>query len=347
MPIKSNTSAFLKEIEEQPSALKRLIRYYRGEGRPKLMDWAKRVRKARRVVFSGMGTSEYVPDLIQQTLGLAGIDASIHEAGELDHYFSSRKALYVLISQSGESAETRHLAKNKSLRNRVIAISNNPQSTLAKASSLFLPLLAGKEAAISTKTYSNSLGLMFLMGQAVIGTKALDKALKRLEMVSSVMGKVDLKAIQKAAALLADRDAIHFIARGPSVAAARQSALTFMEGANVSATAFTGGSFRHGPYELLGPKHRSVLFAPKGRTFLLMKAMAREIAEAGGHVVVFSDQRFKLPKKSLLLKMPMVGEELFPLACCITQERLLHEVARRRGKTAGVFRRCSKITDKE
>src|SRR5579871_5719371 len=142
----SKTSAFLDELGQQPAALRRLARYYRGEGRALLLNWARRARKAGRVVFSGMGTSEYVPGLLTQALGSKGIGMVILEAGEWDHYFTPLKGLTVLISQSGESAETRNLAKNKSLRGRTIAVTNNPQSSLARASQTVLPLLAGAES---------------------------------------------------------------------------------------------------------------------------------------------------------------------------------------------------------
>src|SRR5512138_2175332 len=108
-------SAFLMEVEQHPRTLRDLITYYRGEGSRLLRDWRSRAEKARRIVFTGMGTSEFVAESILPRLAEQGLDASSIDAGELLHYPRAISGLLVLISQSGESAETRKLAER--LRN--------------------------------------------------------------------------------------------------------------------------------------------------------------------------------------------------------------------------------------
>lgn len=333
---------FLREIAEHPGALRALFSFYRGEGRKLLTQWRSLLLDAKRVIFAGMGTSEIVAESVLPKLSEQGIDASVADAGELLHYPRTISGLLVLISQSGESAETRRLAEKFQGQKNIIALTNNPRSTAARLSRLNLPMHAGQESAIATKTYLNTLALLFLMAQPV---ELLDAALGQLEDLSRKPAPVPSEKIEQAAALLADAKALHFISRGPALSAAKQAALTFMEGTRLSSTAFTGGAFRHGPYELVDSSHRCVFFIPGGKTFDLLTNMATEVAAKGSHMVIITDQEFSPPTAQVCcLTVPPSREELFSIAAAPTQELLLEALARRRGVVAGAFRNSQKIT---
>jgi glucosamine--fructose-6-phosphate aminotransferase (isomerizing) len=342
------TGGFLAEVAEQPAALRELVRWYRGVGLNRLEEWAARARTAGQVTFSGMGTSELVAGLVLAELGRNGVGAAASDAGELLHYPRPVPGVLTLISQSGESVETIALAQSMRHLVQLAAITNFEESTLARAAAVVLPIWAGGEAAISNKTYVNTLAVLHLLARAVRGSSAVLPALAALERLADTMPDVDRSGIARAADLLADASAIHFIGRGPGFVAARQAALTFMEGTRASAVALTGGGLRHGPFELVDASYRCVLFIPGGATAGLLAAMAAEIAEKGSHVVAVTDQDLRLPAETCqVLRVPVVGEDLFPLAASTTQEILLHEVALRRGVRAGEFRHSGKVTTRE
>lgn len=344
-----NDTPFLQEVAQQPAAMRDLIAYYRGAGSSRLEHWAERAKKAGRILFTGMGTSEFAPETALTRMTHSGLHTATADAGELLHYPRPINGMLVLISQSGESVETRKLAASLHGNGSLAAIVNNEDSTVAQAAELLLPMLAGDETAISTKTYVNTLAVLYLMAQALIGPQDVEHGLERLEELAGAMDDYDGDAIKQAARFIADRDAIHFISRGPAMVAAKQSALTFMEGTGVSATALTGGAFRHGPFELVGPDYRCVMFIPGGPTGDLLKVMAGEVAEKGSHVVVITDQEnFRLhEQRCAVLHVPTFGEELFAIAAATTQELLLDAVASERGVCAGEFRYCQKITARE
>jgi glucosamine--fructose-6-phosphate aminotransferase (isomerizing) len=344
----STTSSFLKEIDGQPQALRELSAYYRKEGRSRLAQWAEYARAKGRVLFTGMGTSEFAPELVLTRLANAGVDATTLDAGELLHHPRPVPGLLVAISQSGESVETRQVAEAHRGRTKLVAVVNNEQSAMACAADLVLPMQAGHETAISTKTYVNTLALLHLLATAVENIGALDAALKQLEGVADAMPQCDRPGIDRAATLLSDTGAIQFITRGPALAAAKQAALTFMEGTRCSCQAFTGGAFRHGPFELAGPAHRAVFLIPEGSSGDLLAAMAVEVAGKGSRVVAIASRPVELPAAGcVVLRVPALGESLFPLAAATTQERLLDAVARCRGVEAGNFRYGGKITMRE
>ncbi|MHB0938031.1 MAG: SIS domain-containing protein [Armatimonadota bacterium] len=345
----AEASHFLQEITEQPAALQAMCEYYAGEGRERLSYWAQEARAAGRVIFTGMGTSEFAPELILAELGQPGIDASTVDAGEWLHYPRFERGMVVLISQSGESVETRKLAEHLFAKGKsLLGVTNAPESTIARVSEQVLLLHAGDETAISTKTYVNTLAVLFLMLQAVKGEDHVQRGLDRLQALAQVMDQVDQAQIEKAAERIADRGAIYFIGRGPAMPAVKQAALTFAEGTRSFTCALTAGAFRHGPFELAGDGHRAVLFIPRGAMQHQLRLMAVEMADLGSHVVAIADHDADLPdRRTAVIRVPDAGEDLFPLAAATAQELLLDAVARRRGVLAGLFRYGEKVTTKE
>lgn len=345
---------FIDEIADQGKALRDLIEFYRGAGDDLLCRLGHMVsHRTRSVTFTGMGTSEFVPEMIRDYLGdrcLAPV--MIREAGELLHYGMPTirdNDVIVAISQSGESIETRRVVEELGHHEYLVSVTNNQESTMARLAAVNIPMLAGEEASISTKTYTNSLAVMLLMGRAFL-TEECGPVLDTLEPVADEMdafyaGRQD--EIRRAAEHLREAHTVYFISRGPALAAAKQAALTFQEGTHVFTCAIPGGSMRHGPFEIVGPGHHAVVFASDGRGGDLLRSMSGEMAELGSKVVLFTSR--EVPKQPNLLSIPLrPGDpERFPLACAVPQELLLHFMAEDRGWTAGVFLRGGKITARE
>lgn len=344
-------SPYLREVKEMPAALADLVAFYRENGWDRMNSWRAQAVSYGRVRFSGMGTSYFAPLLIADRLSKAGIDSTCFDAGELSHYPLTGKGLLVLLSQSGESVETKRLAEQPPFEGPLGAIVNNEDSTIGRRSNWRLPLCAGNETAISTKTYLNTLGVLYLMGRALGGRKEYDAGIDALDKLagdlSAEFGKNDA-LIAEAAERLRETPALHFIARGPAMVSAQQAELTFMEGSRMTCKAFTGGAFKHGPYELADDKHKCVLYIPGGKTEPLMVATADDLARKGSTGIVITDRKLPLKGSSYtVLRVPEHGEELFPLAASVTQAQLLAAVAKAKGLIAGNFRNSQKITDSE
>lgn len=347
--------AFLDEVAEQPAVLRELIEFYgRREGRSLLTN-ARTVAgvSPRSYLFTGMGTSEHAPHAVADRLAdAASVPVVIRDAGELLHYGLRTVNFHdtvFAVSQSGESIETRKVAESLKGHPRLIAITNNPESTMARLARANLPLLAGTEASISTKTYSNTLALLALLPEALTG-REITATLGALEGVAGQMEEwVETRATEARAAaeFLRGGNAITFVARGPSMAAARQAALTFQEGVHLHTCALTGGAFRHGPMEMIGPDSCAVLFADSSPAGDLVRRMAAETASLGARVVLFSAKPAESAKTMTVLLIPCPEPVIFPLACSVAQELMLEQMARDRGLVAGEFRRSGKITTTE
>lgn len=345
---------FVEEVAEQGKVLRDLIRHYRGEGNNTLCTLGHmNNHRTRSITFTGMGTSEFVPGVIRDWLGdRCHAPLVFWEAGELLHYGLPTirdRDVVVAISQSGESVETAGIVRELEYHEYLVAVTNNPQSTMARFAMLDIPMLAGPEATISNKTYTNSLALMLLMSRAFLA-ELTEPLLDALEPVADEMDaffRDRRDEIGRAADHLRDAHTVYFVSRGPAFVAARQAALTFQEGCHVCTCALPGGSMRHGPMEIVGDGHHAVVIASDGHGGDLLRNMAREMAELGSKIVVFTSQPVAEHGNLVSIVLRPGEPEMFPLACAVPQELLLHRMAEDRGWTAGVFRRGGKITSKE
>ncbi|MCL6519212.1 MAG: SIS domain-containing protein [Armatimonadetes bacterium] len=347
--------AFLNEVKEKSKVLRDLTAFYqRDEGRSLLEKlWAMASRRPRSFIFTGMGTSEFVSQVLVEYLSRKSpVPFIFWEAGELLHYGIESirdDDVVIAVSQSGESIETRRITEHLSYHLRLVAVTNNPESYMARYSRVNLPMLAGKEASISNKTYSNSMALMLLIGRALIG-EDYDEVFADLEQVANEMDRFLAERqneIAQAAGLLRDATFVYFISRGPSLAAARQAGLTYQEGVRIFTSVLPGGSFRHGPFEIVGQGHYAIMFASDGHGGDLVRNMALEMAELGSKVVLFTSKNAGEHKNLLNIVLMPAAPELFPLACALPQELLLYHMAADRGWEAGVFQRGSKVTLRE
>jgi len=347
-------SRFLDEIRQLPDALGRLIDFYRTDGRAVLQAWSGRMAGRDQILFAGMGTSHFAPLAIRPHLATAGIACNVIDAGEWLHYgcaLPGDRGQVVLVSQSGESVEVKHLIEQDKVGHHFVGVVNNLDSTLGRAAGLLLPMCAGDEAAISTKTYTNTLALLHLMAVALQGMGQLDRALDDLSKAADCLQSTREQAIIDAADLLLPADALAFVARGPAHVTARQCALTFMEGARLLAAPFTAGAFRHGPFESAGPDLRAVIFLPDGPTRTITEGLGREAAEHGAHVVFVTDADLAEGPNIKVIRLQTIAadsrEDLFPLIASAAHPLLLHHLAKARGFEAGQFRYGGKVTTRQ
>jgi len=346
--------AFLDEVAEQGRVLRDLVEFYRADGDELLCKVGHMTsHRTRSITFAGMGTSEFVPMIVRDYLGdKSKSPVVLWEAGELLHHGMESirdDDVIVAISQSGESIETRRVVEILQDHQGVISVTNNPRSATARYSRLDLPMLAGKEATISTKTYTNSMAVMLLLSRAL----ATDDWLPVLDDLERAADSMDEflanrgSEIDRAADLLKEAHTVYFISRGPAFTAARQAALTFQEGSHVFTCALPGGSMRHGPFEIVGPGHHAVMFASDGHGGDLMRSMALEMAELGSRVVLFTSAQVGGHTNLTSIVLQPGEPELFSLECAVPQELLLDRMAADRGWTAGIFTRGAKITERE
>ncbi len=346
-------SYFLNDVLNQPAELKRALEYYKSESVQKSLAAVKEL-KFGEIIMSGMGSSHFCSLPADVYLASRGIRSRVISAGELLHYESARiksDTLLCLISQSGESAEIVRLIEKLPADTRVIAVTNNPDSTLGKRGDIVFELNVSNEKAVSTRTYVSSIILTMLIAFMLTGeepkaaTDRFDDLLAKMEAYLADYQNIteQLDAFSKGV------NSVNIMGRGYSLGTVRASALFFREAARSSSTDFDSAEFRHGPMEMVEDGVFAVVLAPSGVSQDLNVKLAKDITDKGGRVVLITDKNAVLSEASDILRidLPIVDEYMAPILQILPLQLLIDIIAVRKGLTSGDFRWGNKITADE
>jgi glucosamine--fructose-6-phosphate aminotransferase (isomerizing) len=302
----------------------------------------------------GMGSSYYASvyaKYLLQDLAQADVEAWI--ASEFIHYPSavSSKEVVVAVSQSGESVETvRAVQLMKKARIRVLGVTNQPESTLAKLSDTLLLTHAGREKASATKTFVAALALV---NQLAVSTalkvghisewRAAEFARRLLICARDVEDELPIweERAKPWGQSLAKSSAAVILGRGFDFAGAMQGALLIKEVAKIPAEAMTGGEFMHGPIEIV-TQDLFVVALSSGRSMTLMRQLGKRVGKIGGRLMILSPYQgintVKFREKNEILT-------IFPSTVLL--ELLAYFSAVQKGLDPDHFRFISKVTTAE
>lgn len=340
----TSATPFESDIAEQPDALLRLA----ASELPELGELAS--RKWDRIVFTGMGSSDYASIPTWRRLVAAGLPAWTIDTSQLldNPDLITPGTLLMGTSQSGASGETVELLERRAdgavRPGYLVGIADDATSPLARESELFLPLHSGPEATVSTKSYLNTLGVHRLVTAAFAGE---DLASVRAEIadaaetVRTVLSDVDVSAVAAEAAGHPARR-LAYVARSDEAATALFAGLITKESSKVPAEGFVGGQFRHGPYELAGDGLTVVLFGlRRAAPDESLLRLGRDLLATGSRVVIVGD--FELVGAHTV---PVGGSsDLARLAASsVVAELFAVGLARANGVVPGKFLYGSKIT---
>jgi glutamine---fructose-6-phosphate transaminase (isomerizing) len=339
--------AYLGDILNQPQALEDTLA---NLGRSKeLESLAVRLSKGKfqRVVLTGMGSSFHALHPLNLQLISQGYTAIMVETSELVHYknrFFDPKTLIVAVSQSGQSAEMLRLATVNRKRAAVIAVTNTPDSVLAKHASAALLTQAGSEFSVSCKTYVTALMALKWLGDVLCER---DAGLTRR----------DLKhAAPAVAAYLADWKAyvecltvklnhirhLFFVGRGASLAAVGTGALIVKEAGLFHAEGMSSAAFRHGPFELLSEETFVAVFSGDARTRDLNRRLLADMQEQGGRAELVGE------KAALeCFRLADHGDSVRSIQEILPVQMITLALAALAGREPGKFELATKVTTTE
>jgi glucosamine--fructose-6-phosphate aminotransferase (isomerizing) len=337
---------YIRDILAQPAALREALRNYSASALDEI-DLA----AFDRILLSGMGSSCYAayPALIQ--LSSQPVPVQVVNAAELLHslrgMIASRSLLW-LNSQSGRSAELVHLLGQIDSHPpaRLLTFVNDVDSPMAERADICVPIHAGEEATVSTKTYLNMLAVNLL---AAIQLSGGDLASARQEMqAASVAMEAYLssweKRVHELDSLLGDFAQLFLIGRGASMSAVWNGSLINKEAARSAFEGMHAADFRHGPLEIVSQGFAALLFAGASRTSALNRELAREIRSHGGNAIWLDS----VPDAEIpTLLLPETTELTRPLVEILPMQMLTLAMAKRKGVEAGIFHHVTKITDRE
>jgi glucosamine--fructose-6-phosphate aminotransferase (isomerizing) len=343
----------MDEIYQQPAALSGLRKYYSSPGvipakalRQQVSQWPPTV------VFTGMGSSLFAASPAQAFLSSVGIRSIAWETAELLHHhlkFLGPDTLLVIVSQSGETVEVVRLLESLPRKMGFVAIANVEGSTLARGASVSLPMMAGHQSSVSTKTYTCAVAVLMYLAFVLARqpVEALTQALKEaIHEMENLLDRAD-DLIPPAAEFFGRPPYVALMARGADLSSAHQGALMFKEVVRLGAEGMSAGQFRHGPIEIINPIHRYIVFAREGKTAKLLTRLADDIRANGGRVVLITDQSFADVTNLRPVRVAPTPLYLGTLVDSVYIQLLVHELALRAGLEPGKFWLATDVTREE
>ncbi|MEC1439838.1 glutamine--fructose-6-phosphate transaminase (isomerizing) [Bacillus sonorensis] len=332
----------LKEIDEQPLVMRKIIQTYQDEnGRLSIPgDVADAVAEADRVYIIACGTSYHAGLVGKQFIETwAKVPTEVHVASEFSYNMPllSEKPLFIFISQSGETADSRAvLVQVKNLGHKALTITNVPGSTLSREADYTLLLNAGPEIAVaSTKAYTAQIAVLAIL--AAVTAERHGKALgfdlvKELGIIGNAMEalcdqKDEMEMIAREY-LTVTRNAF-FIGRGLDYFVCLEGSLKLKEISYIQAEGFAGGELKHGTIALIEDGTPVIALATQEHVNLSIRGNVKEVTARGANPCVISlkgleeaDDRFVLPE---------VHPELSPLVSVIPLQLIAYYAALHRG----------------
>lgn len=314
----------LKEMDEQPSVIRKITKAYENEAGELVIDPAikEALQQADRLYIIAAGTSYHAGLVGKQYFEkIAKKPVEVHISSEFGYNMPllSEKPLFIFITQSGETADSRQvLVKVKELGHKALTITNVQGSTLSREADYTLLLHAGPEIAVaSTKAYVAQIAVLAIAAYAI--KQAIDFELKKELAIAAnaiqvmVDAKHDIETIALDYLTIA-RNAF-FIGRNMDYYVAMEGALKLKEISYIQAEGFAGGELKHGTIALIEEGTPVFALVTQEAVALNIRGNVKEVAARGANACIIAMEG--LAEEGDQLVIPHVHELLTPLVAVV------------------------------
>lgn len=332
----------LKEIDEQPLATRKIIQKYQDDQGKLTIDdeIVAAVNDSDRIYIVAAGTS-YNAGLVGKQLieKIAKIPVEVHIASEFGYNLPllSDRPLFIFISQSGETADSRAvLVHVKELGYKTLTITNVPGSTLSREADYTLLLHAGPEIAVaSTKAYTSQIAVISILADVVGKSRGYEVGfdlIHELGIVANAMevlcdSKEELEAISSE--FLSTTRNCFFIGRGIDYYVGTEGSLKLKEISYVQAEGFAGGELKHGTIALIEEGTPIIALATQESVNLSIRGNVKEVVARGANPCIIAMKGLEMEGDRFVI--PEVHELLTPLVSVIPLQLIAYYTALHRG----------------
>jgi glucosamine--fructose-6-phosphate aminotransferase (isomerizing) len=254
-----NALDFLADLETKPRWLNLLADRF-AQGNP----FASAPRDVDRVLLLGMGSSRYAASVAATDLRVAGISAAAEPSSVDASWPPDPRTLVVAVSATGESAETLDAVERYRGRSPVVALVNDPASTLAQRADVVVEMGAGEEAGgVACRTFQHTGLLLRGLESHLTGLEEDLAGLTRLVAHASAdLLRSSTAWLPKLAAAVASPQGLYLLAPVERYSSAEQGALMVREGPRRPAVACETGDWSHvDVYLTKSVDYRAIVFA--------------------------------------------------------------------------------------
>ncbi len=257
--------------------------------------------------------------------------------------FIDDKTLMIVVSQSGETADTLaalRLAKEKGAR--TLAVCNVVGSSIAREADDILYTWAGPEIAVaSTKAYTTQVAAFIIMALYLgkltdnISDEKYNNILKELSTLPEKVEYIlkDTSKLEEIASKMTEKEDVFFIGRGIDYNMALEGSLKLKEVTYIHSEAMAAGELKHGTLALIEEGTPTISLATQDHLYDKMISNMREVKARGGYIIAVSKEGNTSVEKSAdeVIYVPDAADDVIAPLAIIPLQLLSYHVAVKRG----------------
>jgi glucosamine--fructose-6-phosphate aminotransferase (isomerizing) len=323
----------LKEIHEQSDAVKNTLME-----ESEIKEVVKKFEKFQRICFVACGTS-YHASMVGKYLfeTLLGTPTDVLLASEFEYSSNSldENTLVILITQSGETADTLKALKIANKKSQTLAIVNVVGSTATRNAQHVIYTRAGPEIGVAaTKTYITQLTSIYLLAICLSENEELNEQLQKIPDHIQAILEMEDHIREIARKYKNTSNAFFFIGRGFSYPTALEGALKLKEITYIHGEGYAAGELKHGPLALIDDDVPVVAIAPPGKSHDKTLSNVEEVKARGAQVIALGsseDDVLKSVAHDYIEFTDEINEIISPITYVVQLQLLAYYISIERG----------------
>ena len=325
----------LKEIHEQPTAVKTTITPRIVDGMPNLSECGmteENLKNYRKIFIVACGTAMHAGMVGKYVIEkLARTEVTVDIASEFRYRdpIVTPEDLVIVISQSGETADTKaalHLAHEKGAK--VLAIVNVKGSSIAREADMVLYTHAGPEISVaSTKAFSVQMATMYLLAfemayaKGTIDKEECMRLTKELSDIPDVIEKTMecAERCQYIASKLITATSLLYIGRGLDYTLSMEGSLKLKEISYIHSESYAAGELKHGTISLVTDEMPVISVATQSKLLEKMVSNIQEVKSRGAFTITVTKEGTEFSEGIMdeIVEVPALEDILMPMVTVI------------------------------
>ena len=338
-----------KEIDEQPTTIKNCINEYvdKKKNEINIFNFPWKAKDISSIVLIGCGTAYHSCLMAKYWFEqLTNFDVSVDIASEFRYRKNRFKdnALYIFVSQSGETADTYAalvLCNKNSMK--TCSIINVVESSIARDSKFVLPIHCGLEIGVaSTKAFMGQMLVLYLLCLKLAKDRKdikNDIFLNKIKSLKSLSGLIKNTLLTESDIQLVCNSFIEakgsmFLGRGYSFPIALEGALKLKELAYIHAEGYPAGEMKHGPLALIEEGMPVVVLAPRDEYYKKTISNMQEVIARGAKVLLITNKsKDEIQSENIweTIQVENLADDLLPFLITIPLQKLAYYSALHKG----------------
>ena len=350
----------LKEIHEQPEAIKRTVMPRISDGMPDLSECGltdEKLKSYKNIFVVACGTAMHaglVGKYVLERIGRIPVTVDVASEFRYRNPIVSKGDLVILVSQSGETADTKaalHLARDMGAD--TLGIVNAKGSAIAREADMVLYAHAGPEISVaSTKAYMVQLAVFYLLAfklsfvrGAISEEQCREYTAKLLEIPSLIEKLLEKpETCQYAASRLVADEHLLYIGRGLDYALSMEGSLKLKEISYIHSESYAAGELKHGTISLITEGMPVIAVATQRDVIDKTVSNIKEVKSRGAYTIVVAREGADLEKDvaDIIVTVPETDDLLMPMTAAVPLQLIAYYTADLRGNDVDKPRNLAK-----